>query len=145
MDTAVISSIIAASSVILSALISFGVAKMTAQKEIEKLNEQQKLQDKADRKDAFSLMVKAVDYYILQVRQGTMAAEVETPSKAISRARVLFSSPIAEAIDALQASFQNDDDLDDLRRCLNKAVDEYRNHKDDSRQDRRKSKDLDHE
>ena len=118
---------------------------MTAQKEIEKLNEQQKLQDKADRKDAFSLMVKAVDYYILQVRQGTMVAEVETPSKAISRARVLFSSPIAEAIDALQASFQNDDDLDDLRRCLNKAVDEYRNHKDDSRQDRRKSKNLDHE
>ena len=90
-------------------------------------------------------MVKAVDYYILQVRQGTMAAEVETPSKAISRARVLFSSPIAEAIDALQASFQNDDGLDDLRRCLNKAVDEYRNHKDDSRQDRRKSKNLDHE
>lgn len=125
MDSAIISSIISAGSVVLSALISYGVAKMTTQKETEKLKTQQKLLDAAERKDAFSAMVKAVDAYIMQISQAETA-------QAISVARVLFSGPIADAIDDLQIAFDGSAKLTVLRRCLNKAVDEYRRHKDDS-------------
>lgn len=132
MDSAIISSIISAGSVVLSALISYGVAKMTTQKETEKLKTQQKLLDAAERKDAFSAMVKAVDAYIMQISQEGYAPNQAETAQAISVARVLFSGPIADAIDDLQIAFDGSAKLTVLRRCLNKAVDEYRRHKDDS-------------
>ena len=126
MDSTIISSLIGAGAMLLSALISANVAKTTTRKELERMDKEHKLMSQSEKKRAFADMVKALDFYILQVSQGEILVEQETPLKAIANARILFSGTVAEAIDALQTAFQEDADLSTLRRCLSKAIDEHR-------------------
>lgn len=133
MDSTIISSLIGAGAMLLSALISANVAKTTTRKELERMEKEHKLTNQSEKKRAFADMVKALDFYILQVSQGEILVEQETPLKAIANARILFSGTVAEAIDALQTVFQEDADLGTLRRCLAKAIDENRRDEEQSR------------
>lgn len=111
--------------IVISAIVSWKVAKIAADKEIVKLKMQWAYEKSSKYEESFINMVEYITYYITYHRM----AEIGHARQAVAEARVIFSGELGKSIDELYDVLNPSSALSDVEAALNKVIETKRNSK----------------